>query len=150
MRVEYAEDVGNYWKTSRNAPGHFVDKAVSEVEKAGGRILGHGFGYATDGRPAFVFRFEIDGEPYQLLWPLLPSKDDNELAAKRQAATALYYDVKARCVSAKMVGPHVAFAAYRMLASGQTVGELTDAELARAMPQFVRPQLTAGEDDPDS
>ena len=135
--LPYAEDV-NYWKTGRSAPDVWLDRAKREIEKAGGRALGEGFGSdATIGRSAYMLAFELGGDRFKVVWPVLPSRSEDERAARVQAATMLYHDVKARCVSAKVRGARAAFFSYLLLPDGRTAVEASVPELADAVPEWL-------------
>ena len=108
MKV-YAEQV-NYWKTSKSAPDTWIDRTKKLIEQLGGRVLMEGFGNKpTSGRAAFVLAFELDFDRFKIVWPVLQSESKNERAAKVQAATMLYHDIKAKCISSAVLGKRVAF-----------------------------------------
>ncbi len=67
-----------------------------------GRRQSSRFG-TQDGRGAFIVAFELDGTPFKIVWPVLPTRGDNERAARVQAATFLYHDCKARVLSAAVL-----------------------------------------------
>lgn len=132
-----AEDV-NYWKTSRTSPDTWLEKAKREITKANGVILGEGFGSEPQtSRAAYMLAFEFEGERFKAIWPVLPSKSGDERAARIQAATMLYHDVKARCVSAKVLGCRAAFFSYYLLPDGRTATEVSAPELLDAMPKLL-------------
>ncbi len=134
-----AEDI-NYWKTGTSSPDTWIDKALRQIKQLGGEVLRHAFGSDTNlGREAYMVEFAIDGQTYKIVWPVLPSKANDNRAARRQAATMLYHDIKARCISATVLGARTAFFAYMRLPGGQTAAEATSAQLANAMPSlFIR------------
>ena len=136
--VPYADSV-NYWKTSTSAPGTWLERAASEIERAGGKVVGHAFGSdTTSGYPAYMLMFELGGESFRVVWPVLtPKKPKDELAARRQATTCLFYDIKARCVSAKVMGARLALFAYLQLPDGRTAGQVAMPELERAIPKLL-------------
>jgi len=135
----YAEDIGSYWKTShRTSPDEWLEKAKREIIKAKGIILGEGFGSEPQtGRAAYMLAFAFKDERFKLIWPILPSRTKNEKAARIQAATMLYHDVKARCMTAKVLGPRIAFFSYLMLSNGQTASQVADVELLESIPKFL-------------
>ena len=136
----YAEEV-NYWKTSRSSPDMWMDKTKAQIAKLGGVVLAEGFGKdGVSGRAAYMLNFEIAGEQYKAVWPVLPSKGDSERAARIQATTLLYHDVKAKCISAAVLGPRAAFFSYLMLPDGRTAAEVAAPELLQALPGFMRPR----------
>lgn len=138
----YAEDM-NYWQTGKSAPDSWIESARREIVGAGGKILGWAFGAeGTTGRSAYMLEFDLDGERFKIVWPVLPTRSGkNEQAARIQAATCLYHDVKARCISAKVLGKRAAFFSYLMLPDGQTVAHATAPELARQLPAMFGPML---------
>ncbi len=95
----YAEDL-NYWQTSRTSSDTWIEKAKRQITQAGGTVLGEGFGSeAQTGRAAYMIAFQIDGQAFRITWPVLPSRTGKTTAARIQAATMLYHDIKARCLS---------------------------------------------------
>jgi hypothetical protein len=135
--LPFAEDV-NYWKTGRADPGTWLDRAKREVAKAGGEILGSAI--VTEdatGRAGFMLMFRLNGERFKIAWPVLPSKSGNEKAARIQAATMLYHDVKARCVSARVLGARAAFFNYLMLPDGRTAAQASTPELMDDVPLML-------------
>lgn len=133
----YAEDV-NYWRTSRTSPDVWLGKARREITEANGTVLGEGFGSEPQtGRAAYMLAFEFGNERFKVIWPVLPSRGDNERAARIQAATMLYRDVKARCISAKVLGHRTAFFAYCLLPDGKAMMEALMPELLDAMPKLL-------------
>ncbi|MBW7995385.1 MAG: hypothetical protein FVQ81_02195 [Candidatus Glassbacteria bacterium] len=79
----------------------------------------------------YLFVFELEGGSFRLMWPVLPVRSEkDELAAQRQACTMIFHDVKARCVTADVLGARSAFLGYLLLPGGKTASELTDPELA--------------------
>ncbi len=137
----YAEEV-NYWKTSRSGSDSWIDKAKREIRQIDGEILGEIFGSETvSGRSAFMLAFRIDENQFKLVWPVLASKTGNEKAAKVQAATALFHDVKARCVAAKFIGSRGAFFNALMLPDGRTVSEIVPDEISELLPEIIGHRL---------
>lgn len=137
--TKYAEDI-NYWKTSRTPPDTWIDKAKGEINRAGGQIIAEGFvSEILSNRMAYMLAFSFGDNQFKLVWPVLSSKAGNEKAARIQAATMLYHDVKARCVSAKVRGFRAAFFSYLMLADGRTGPEVADEELLEKLPMLFLP-----------
>jgi hypothetical protein len=136
----YAEDVGHYWKTGQSSPDTWVDKAKAEIvsvardKKA---ILNEAYGKDGQGRAAFMLEFVLSSERFRLVWPVLPSRSGNERAAKIQAATMLYHDVKARCVTAKVLGGRAAFFTYLLLPDGRTAAQVAAPELQDRYPRLL-------------
>lgn len=143
---DYAEDV-NYWKTSRTSADEWLDKAKREIRKVGGQIIG--VADVTDdesGRAAFCLAFCLQGERYQIKWPVLQSKTSEFKAARIQAATALFYDVKSTCVKMKFLGARIAFLAHWILPNGQTPAEASTQSLLAQLPHLLT--ATAGPTSP--
>lgn len=139
----YAEEV-NYWKTGQSSPDTWLDKAKREIDTAGGWVLAEGYGSDANGRAAYMLGFELDGQRYKVVWPVLPSKSKNERAAKVQAATMLYHDIKAKCVTAKVMGSRAAFFSYLLLPDGRAAAEATFPEIARMLPAVLGGQALIG------
>ena len=126
----YAENV-NYWQTSRSSPDTWLDKAKREVTKIGGTVVGEGFVSDTI-QSSYLLMFRIDDDQFRMAWPVLKSKSGKARAARIQAATALYHEVKAACVKAKFLGARVAFFAFLMLPDGRTVSQVATHGIAEA------------------
>lgn len=142
----HAESV-NYWKTSRTSSDTWIEKTKRQIEKLGGQVLMEGFGReSATNRAAFVLAFAIGEDRFKVIWPVLPSKGGNEKAARIQAATMLYHDVKAKCISSAVLGARAAFFSFLMLPDGRTAMEVSTPDLMQAIPgMFVSaPQLGAG------
>lgn len=140
MKPKTAESV-NYWQSSKTSPDKWIERTKGAIKAVGGTIEQSAM--ASDDRmgyEAFAIRFTIDGEPFAVKWPVLRARGGNQAAARIQAATALYHDVKACVVRAKFLGARAAFAAWLELPSGRTVAESTSEQLCEALPKL----LTAG------
>lgn len=140
MKEIYAEDL-NYWRTGTSAPDVWIDRAKREIDAAGGRVLSEAFG-SESGRAAFMLSFAFGDEQYRAVWPVLRSRGGNDRAAKIQAATMLYHDVKHRCILAKVFGARAAFFQFLMLPDGRTAAQLAAPELTTSWPRM----LTTGVD----
>lgn len=134
--LPYAEDVGHYWQTSQSSPDTWIDRAKKVIVDLGGKILADGYG-SVSGQAAFMIAFEIKGQKYKVVWPVLPTYSGKEAAAKRQAATMLYHDVKAKAMTASVLGVEVAFFSYMMLPDGRVTSEIAKPELANAFPKLL-------------
>ena len=135
MNEVYAEDV-NYWKTGTSGPDAWIDKSKAEIRTAGGKVLNEAFG-SQDGRAAFMLEVTFGGDRFRAVWPVLPSKTKAERAARIQAATMLYHDVKAKCVSAKVHGARAAFFQYAVLPDGRTAAQVAAPELLEMYPKML-------------
>jgi hypothetical protein len=136
----HAEDM-NYWKSGSSVPDTWLDRAKKEIKAAGGKVVSEAFGSDATGRAAYMLEFAFADERYRVVWPVLRSRTNNERAARIQAATCLYHDIKAKCVSAKVHGPRAAFFQYLALPDGRTAAQLAAPELTTTWPKL----LTSGE-----
>lgn len=136
MNLPYAEDIGHYWQTSQSSPDTWIEKAKKIIVDLGGQILADGFGSAG-GHAAFMLAFSIKEQNYKVVWPVLPSCSGKDAAAKRQAATLLYHDVKAKAMTASVLGIEVAFFSYLMLPDGRVSSELARPELVEIFPKLL-------------
>ena len=127
----WAEDLP-YWKTSQSTPDTWHDRTVFMIEKAGGLITASGYGSQGE-QSAYMITFRLDGEQFRIIWPVMPSKTGNVKAAKVQAATMMHHDVKARLVSAQVLGARAAFFNWLMLPDGRTATSVGLAELLPPM-----------------
>lgn len=143
QKLPYAEDV-NYWQTGKSSPDSWIDNAQKEILSIGGKVLAWAFGAeGATGRAAYMLEFTLAGERFKVVWPVLPTRSGkNEASARIQAATMLYHDVKARCVSAKVIGARSAFFSYLMLPDGRTAANVSAPELAEQLPNMFRSRLT--------
>lgn len=144
----YAEDV-NYWQTSKASPDSWLDKAKKEIRTVGGQVVGSGsFSEDVTGRAGFMLAFKLGDDSFTIKWPVLQSKGGHHQAARRQAATALYHEIKAACVKVKFLGARSAFFAYLMLPDGRTVSEAGSGEFLELLPGLMggnnQPLIEAG------
>ena len=147
MNLPYAENI-NYWKTGKSSPDVWLERAARQIEGLGGHVLTHAFGQDPSmGTSAYLMQFEIKNDQYKLVWPVLPVENDtpkNREAAKRQAATLLYHDVKAKTLVATVKGTRRAFFEYLVLPDGRTTPDLAVDELLqlpRILEGFGVPQI---------
>lgn len=133
--MKYAEYC-NYWKTSQKSADSWFEKTKDLIVDFGGRVEAAGYG-ETDGRAAFMLRWSIGGDAFNMVWPVLSSETGDDASAKRQAATMLYRDTKAKLISAEVLGLRVAFFHWLALPDGRTVHQLTSNELIEQSPQFL-------------
>ncbi len=136
MRELHAEDV-NYWKTGQSSPDTWIDNAKKEITAAGGKVLSDAYGSDSTGRSAYMLHFAFGEEALKAIWPVLKSKTGNVKAARIQAATMLYHDIKAKAVSAKVHGVKAAFFQYLMLPDGRTAAQVATPELINSYPRLL-------------
>lgn len=134
--ILYAEDVGNYFKTSkRTTAAAWLNQTKALIVKAGGELLGDGYGNDyISGRCAYMIAFRFGPQKFKITWPVLPSRTGNVNAAKIQAVTMMCHEIKARCVSLKVKGARAAFFAYFLLPDGSSIEEKGSPELMLLMP----------------
>lgn len=121
MELPYAEDC-SYWKTSKSGVEGWLDKTERLIEQIEGEVITRIAG-KSGGKEAIMFVWELKGEQYKLMWPVLPTKKDERSAAMRQAATMIYHDTKARINRLKIFPPEVVFSDWLVLPNGQTIAE---------------------------
>lgn len=148
MKLPYAEDI-NYWKTSQSQPESWIDKSCKLISDYGGMVYTHAFGQDDNGNSAYMIQFQVGEDRFKLVWPVLPSYKEDEKSAKRQAATLMYHDVKAKCLTAKILGSRTAFFNYLMLPDGRTASEASFPELMQNVPLALAgydlPQIESGD-----
>lgn len=133
MELPYAEDIGHYWKTSNSSPDSWIDRTIKLIKGVNGNILAEGFG-AVEDHAAYMIAFKIGDDSFKVVWPMLPTRRGEALAAERQAATLLYHDIKAKVMTASVLGAKVAFFSYILLPDGRIASELAKPELPQAFP----------------
>lgn len=125
-KIIYAEDV-NYFQTSKTHAETWVIRAKKEITNLPtGRVTGEAF-MTLANKSVFVLMFNIGGDNYKVEWPVLQSRRGNDKAAKVQAATLLYHDVKHRCVLTKVFGAKTAFIGFLVLPDGKTINDSVEA-----------------------
>lgn len=147
----YAEDV-NYWQSGKSSPDTWVDNAEKLILDTGkllgvkASIDGRAFG-TFNGQSGYVLAFTLGVDSFRVQWPVLKSRGNNIVAARRQAATMLFHDIKSKCVTARVFGPRTAFFQYLTLPDGRTAADLSSPELTGKLPELFSgpPQLVAGE-----
>ena len=136
MELPYAEDLGHYWKTGSSSPDTWIEMAKKLIREVDGEITAEGFG-SVGTQAAYMLAFRIKADSFKVVFPVLYSRAGNAIAAKRQATTMLYHDIKAKCMVAKVLGVKAAFFNYLMLPDGRTVSEIATPELAQTFPLML-------------
>lgn len=134
MTQPYAEEV-NYWQTGKTPPDGWIAKCRKEIEEVGGIWLSYLFAEQGD-QSAFRIEFSLEDQRFRMVWPVLESETGKTLAAQRQAATALYHLIKAKCVEVKFLGAQRAFHANLVLEDGRTAGDLLPGEI-KGLPKLI-------------
>ena len=135
MDLPFAEDM-NYWKSGKSQPDKWLDNAEDIIEKLGGKVSLRAKGKQDD-RAAYCMDFTFGTDQFKAIWPVLPTKNNENRAAERQAATMLFHDVKSRAVKFAIFGARVAFFDFLLLENGKTAGQLTNHELIEYTPQSL-------------
>lgn len=143
--LPFAEDL-NYWRTGHSSPDGWIARARQEIEEAGGTVVAEGFGRDSQGHAAYMLGFRFGPDTFKMVWPVLPVRSEaqrqaSEIAARIQAATLLYHDVKNSCMKARVLGPRVAFFSHLLLPSGITATEATLPEFVNTLPKMLRAGL---------
>jgi len=136
MELPYAEDLGHYWKTGSSSPDTWLEKAKKLIREVDGEIITEGFG-SIGIQAAYMLAFRINDDKFKVVFPVLYSRSGNAIAAKRQAATMLYHDIKAKCMVASVLGIKAAFFSYLMLPDGRVANEVATPELAQNFPLLL-------------
>jgi len=133
---KYADDLP-YWKTGKSSADTWIDKAKEEIRRAKGKIITEAFA-SSDGKEGYLLTFSFGEDSFSIQWPVLPARAIKDAkAAKVQAATMLYHDVKARCVSARVMGVRSAFMGYLLLENGLTASQVSNAEYMALVPRVL-------------
>lgn len=132
MKKSHAEDLGHYWKTGRKHPDTILGDIKKMIESVGGTI--HTEMVATvNGETAYILGFRVVDDDYRINQPVLPSRTDDLLSAKRQAVTALFHDIKAKVVSMKFRGVKAVFHEFLVLPDGRTASQVTAPEFSSSI-----------------
>lgn len=126
-----------YWMTSRTDPEAWFERIENLLEANGGKLNGRAMVKEPSGNTVFALSFSFGPERFRVFWPALPSKKGNSRAARVQAATMIYHDVKERLVRLRIFGPRSAFADWLILPDGRTFNEVTNEEFANALPRLL-------------
>ena len=148
-KLPFAEDVKTSFKTNTTPPGIWLDRTKDEIERFGGKVFLSATGVDPEsGREAYLIIFEVGGDKFKIVWPILPTrKKSNETAAKIQAASLMHHDIKTKCVSAEVLGSRAAFFSFLMLPDGRSVVEASIPELQIDIPAlFTTKQIESGND----
>lgn len=137
--LPFAEDV-SYWRSGSSPPEKWLQDAANLITKKGGRVLlsASGLDQSSD-RLAYCLRFQIKDDVFSIVWPVLSCKRgkpaDTETMRRRQAATMLFHDVKAKLIAAEVLGARRAFFAHLVLPDGRSV--VDHAQDVTALPQIL-------------
>ncbi len=138
--LPYADDV-NYWKTSRAGSDTWLEKSKKLIEEVGGEVVSESFSHLPKtGQAAFLIEFTQGVDTFKIIWPVLPTKYDGsgeEAAARRQAATFMYHDIKAKCMMAKIFGTRGAFFPFLALPGGVVAAQLTSPQVMKKIPKML-------------
>ena len=135
-KLPYAEELKNFWKTSRTQPDTWIDKAQKQIERMGGKVTTRGY-IDDDGKKAYLLGFKVNEDLFKVIWPVCPSRTGDESAARIQAATMLYHDIKAKSLKVRIFGARTSFFEYYALPDGRTAGQVSDPEFLANMPKML-------------
>jgi hypothetical protein len=133
--LPFAEDLP-YWKTGRSSFDSWLDKAERFIVQSGGEVVRQATG-REGGREAMMMEFSLDGDLFRVVWPVLPTRKQDRAAARRQASTMLYHDVKSRNVRYRIFGARVAFFEFLVLPGGQTAQEVGASNVVKRLPTLL-------------
>lgn len=136
--LPFGEDV-NYWKTSKSGVDTWMAKTANLINEIGGEIISESFSnLPKTGQAAFLLEFTHGVDTFKIIWPVLPTRyDGEEPAARRQAATFMYHDVKAKCMKAKIFGIRGAFFPFLVLPGGSVAAQLSSPEVMKRVPKLL-------------
>jgi len=138
----YAEDA-NYWKSGKSDPDTWLEKCKKEIKAVGGKINREVI-VSEDGKTGYSLEFAIADDQFKIIWPVLKCRnyDTNGVsarAAKIQAATFMYHDIKAKCMVVKILGARRAFFGDMLLSDGRIAYQVAGDELAKFVPAGMLP-----------
>lgn len=133
--LPFAEDLP-YWKTGKSSFDSWLEKAERFIAESGGEVVRQATGRER-GVEGMMMEFELDGDTFRVVWPVLPTRREDRAASRRQAATMLYHDVKSRGVRFQIFGARVAFFEFLVLPSGATAQEVGAERLVEALPKLL-------------
>ena len=121
-----------YWKSSKSGPDTWIERTIKLITKFGGELINQASGMDyRSGMAAFLIVFKLQGDIFKIVFPVLePKKQSDMKAAKVQAATILYHDVKSRLISAEILGARNVFFGSLLLENGMTAAEMENPELS--------------------
>lgn len=83
-----------------------------------------------------MVRFSVGGEVFNIVWPVLPSKTGDTYSARRQAATMMYHDSKAKLLAAQVIGMRTAFLPWYEV-DGKPLYQHSDQRLIEETPRML-------------
>ncbi len=138
IELPKAESV-NYWKTGHSGVERWSEKSQKQIERVGGEVREKGSVWQL-GRAAVMICFQVGEDTFRVVWPVLETKDGrtDDPAALIQAATFMFHDIKAKCMTALIFGARRAFIGELVLPEhGRTVGELELPQLQERVPKLL-------------
>jgi len=146
--LPYADDV-NYWKTGKSSADTWLDRSQSLIEEIDGEVTNVGFSHLPKtGQAAYLIEFRADMDTFKIVWPVLPTRYEGkkeEAAARRQAATFMFHDIKAKCMKAKIFGIRGAFFPFLQLPGGMVAAQLSSPEVMKRIPKLLKDPDKEGE-----
>jgi hypothetical protein len=140
--LSYAEGLP-YWQTSKSGVESWIEKIKKEITRypsLKGKVVTEAV-MTIDDVSSIVLEFELQGDLFRIQWPVMKSKSGNQRAEKVQAATMIFYDVKARVITALVLGARAAFLSFLLLPDGTVAGTRTSSQLQAQLPTvFLLPE----------
>lgn len=138
--LPYAEDV-NYWKSGKSSPDTWMERTAALINEIGGEVISESFSNLPQtGHAAYLLEFNHGVDTYKIIWPVLPTRYEGkseEAAARRQAATFMFHDVKAKCMKSKIFGIRGAFFPFLALPGGVVAAQLTSPQIMKKIPKML-------------
>lgn len=136
----YAEDM-NYWKSGKSDPDTWLQKSKNEIAGVGGKITRE-IQVSEEGQAAYCLEFTIKEDRFKVMWPVLKCRSYDKMgvsvrAAKIQAATFMYHDIKAKCMVVKILGARKAFFSDLVLADGRVASSVGGDEVMALIPSIL-------------
>ena len=79
MKKEFAEEC-NYWKSGNSSPDSWLEKSVKLIRENDGKAISFASAFSQD-KSVFMITFELEGQQYKIIWPVVKSKSGNDKAA---------------------------------------------------------------------
>ncbi len=138
----YAEELGHYWKTGeRRSSDDWLALIEALIAEVGGVILQSAYGKEPQvDRAAYMLTFRVGEDVFRIVQLVLQTrtkKPADEKAARIQAVTLMYHDVKARIMQIKIKGARRVFFEYLLLPDGRVAGDVGTEELMSKVPAFL-------------
>lgn len=149
-KLPFGEDIGHYWRTSKKDAGYWLNSVRDMIVSIPGCKVLKKVDYEENDQNFFLVEFTVGLDWFKIIYPVLPVRQlkDRE-AARVQAVTLMFHEVKSRMMLIKIFGIHYAFLNYLVADNGKTVSQMAVPELAK-LPILLdaprQPQLNSGDE----